>query len=744
MQESSPGSPIGVAYEVSGLNSLKISKIRGAGNQTYLLAQAAKTLAREQRVLLVAGDAETCNHTIAKFLQHGIGGAAAGARYENNEPGGGGGAVFGDYSFAETVGLWLPYGTQPAAVLLDPFISTEGFAFTPTEFVDLRERIATARRRFERLPHPSRGLEDLNTGFFRHQTLADTTDFIRQRLTEFIASGTELHRDYLLALHGHARRAAFAHRADLAERQTTVAHLRTELDRLTAAGRLRKTELRSLATLWTDYQQRHLPEATPKLDADALAVALQAEDHRLTEAAARSARDLQSDGLALNAVTVNPAYGNAERLAALETRLRDLIREVDEAGVYQLPVGGAEAATTPRQLQQLDGLLAQLRNTERHLGELPLFYERRHFWYAQPAHLRRLLAPLLELPAADWDTAFAAWYFERCLERAPDPHADRLDPADLADLLAAAGRPAAEVERLLRGVTIVAPGEKTSPGDHDLRITLAPPPTTAEQPAWHLRPAALNDAEALPVALAGVRNPTLVFQQAFNPQGPPDWTVRTAPAPPPGVRGVALQTTDGTPWIGLADWDGAVDHPLTVFLPRLLGPADGETLLARWEELLAAPALRFLHDHTPDDLTQALLTDGFTAEFLCAALLRAAEAAELEPFDRSAYVAMGEEVRLRCGLPAPAPHPLATGYAARLAASVPPHLIETHVPWRDTYLPLVVLQPDGKRVIYLPDGRLSPGGEVMTEAWRQRELRVAGFELRVLDAYAIWRAGAET
>ena len=711
------------------------TSFRGAGKRTAALKNVAKCLLQGRRCLLVSNRLRTDIHTLKLLVTQEAAGGDAGAEGGRKEAGKVR-TVFGDYSFADTVGLWLEYARTDGAMLLDPFISTEGFTFTPAEFVDLRERLDTARRRYERLPNPSRGLEDLNTGFFRHQSLADSTDFITSRVGEFLATGDRLHRDYLLAVNGYARAAGFAFREQNEERQNTVAELEQQAQLLhdrSLSGRERKRQLRVVFDAWSAYHQHHYATApTTAAEADALVVALAAERRQLLEAQQSASRELRSSGLGLSPVTANPALIDGEQLAELDSRLRDLIRAVDEAGLYQLPVGGAEAATTPRQLQQLEALLGKLRNTERHLGELPLFYERRHFWYAQPAHLRRLLAPLTDLPTADWEAAFATWYFDRCLEAAggekPEPAVPLATPEPAA---------AVDWEKLVG----LSPGEEIPAGPYTLAADLTGTGNAALPAADQtLRTVPLHHPEAVHFALAGRRRAALAFVQPFQPLTPPAWTVRPAAERPSGPQtGVVVQPGGAGEWIALADWAPAGEDLLNVFLPRILPPAAGAVLLARWEELIETDELHFFHDHTPNDLTQALLTDGFTADFLSAALLRAAEAAELEPFDRAAFLAMGREVRLRCGLPAPEPSPLGTNYARILATSVPAHLLDTHVPWRNLFLPLVQLDANGRKTAYLPDGRVTRYGDAAAEEYLRRELTVAGFHLKDLDSYAVWR-----
>jgi hypothetical protein len=653
-------------------------------------------------------------------------------------------AFFGSYSFSETVGLWLEQGTEEASSLLSPIISTEGFVFSPEEYLDLLERLRVALRRYDRLPAVSNGLEDLNTGFFRHRNLEESTAFIRKHLAEYLQRGADLQRNFLLAINLHARSWATEKRKELRERSGLLEKLEEGLKATaeTTGRRMKKASL-EIANEWQAYLHEYNAgeeEAVKGLTVETLSAAIEKEQASITSGFRLVGRQLKTEGMSLNALTVQPQHGNSDKLRELEGLLNELLREVDEAGLYQLPLRLTDAATTPRQLQQLESLLSKLRNTERHLKELPMFYDRRHFWYAQPAHLRRLLAPLLDLPSEDWEIAFSSWYFERCLEREERP-----------------GRfhRKAKLLGLNQEITNESPAPKS--GDlHFLALEEPWPVETevgdlfvdlsggiqvgAEMKAQALSLAPLSDTSAMHLAVTGYRNPALLFSQSFQPLHPPQWGAHKVEVPPAGPEGcVMLQVSEATPWIPLSEWVGDKGEELNVFLPKKLDLEAENSLIERWELLIiSAPKITFFHAYTNSDITQGLLSDGFNGAFLISVLLRAAEAAESIPFDRDELVALGREVRIRCGLTEPGAHPLAVQFGTVLAEKLPGYFIETHVPWRDTFLPLVLQSPSGKKSVFLPDGYLPGLTDYETETARHRELETAGFLVLGLNALNIW------
>lgn len=737
-------------YATSTLSTDRISRVRGPGRHLWCALEALKTLNSGGKVWVKAGTViseRTFSEAIFRvrdFIPLGrrneyefspffAAGSLKGER------------VFGDYSFSETVGLWLEKGGKGASGLLSPFISTEGFSFTPEEYVDLLERLRAALRRYERLPAVSNGLEDLNTGFFRHRSLEESTAFIRGHLIQYLQRGAELQRRFLLTINRHARSGAIGKRRELRHRMARLESLTTALDAADQlSGRQQKKAITDAVNKWQTYLRECLGDGSEETSVpggiEALRTEVEQEVEKIGNGFRYIGRELKTEGMALNALTVDPRYGDPDSLRELEAALTELLREVDEAGLYQLPLRLSDAATTPRQLQQLDKLLEKLRNTDRHMGELPMFYDRRHFWYAQPARLRRLLAPLLDLPPEDWEAAFNSWYFERCLEREqrPERFHQQVVPTSPKPVSATPSSVSGKENLLFLKPEDPWPAAAQA---NDLLLDLnAGNELDVKGKARACTLAPLSDGSALHLAVSGYRNPVLVFSQPFQLLHPPGWSVHYTEAPPVGTpNGVLLQASAETPWFSLLEWDGRPAEKMNVFLPGELNQAEENALIERWESLVfAAPEITYFHTLSPNDITQGLLSDGLNGAFLISVLLRAAEAAELSPFDHEALIALGKELRIRCGLPDPRPHPLALSFGALIGQHLPEYFVETHVPWRDTFLPLVLQSPSGKKSVLLPDGRLPGFADDETEATRHQELETAGFRVLGLNALEAW------
>ncbi|MEO0733945.1 MAG: hypothetical protein AAFZ52_13995, partial [Bacteroidota bacterium] len=630
------GLPYGNHLPATGL-------VRGGGARRWCLLQAARVLREGGKVTVRChDDGEVAAFT--KALREPLPGPQIAAVPPT---------VFGQLDFAATVGLWLAYAGRPAAALLSPYISTEGFVFNPAEYLELKERIDLTRRRYDRLPPVSKALEDLNTGFFRYRSLEESRAFITDRLTDYLDRAQALLRDYQLVTNGYARASLLA-----ARRQQRAWEL--ALDKLLATARAgeekqgNRKRYAQLAKAWARYRTNFRPGAATTFPRKATAwlAFLAGETELLQEKKRTLVRENRAAALALSPVTANPDFVDPSRLKELATRLQNLIREIDEAGLYQLPLGGTDAATTPRQLQLLTTVRERLQNTRRHLPELADFYARRHFWYEQPAHLRRLLAPLLALPAADWEAAFSAWYFERCLERAVPSIKEKVVPSQPPLILK---EPGARLRAFAAAVESPTPRE---PAEVFVDLTGGElPPAWAEHPSLGWRP--LQATAATAIALAEVLFPTLLFLQTFTPEKAPAWSAIYVQEPPPtGGTGLRFQARDTADWQPYTTWEREPHAQLRWYFPTELTPEEATFLLREWPLLLAtAPRVSIFHAWTPHRITQALLSDGFSADFIVAAFLRAAEAADTAPFDRMALVAIGREVRTRCQLPEHTVHP---------------------------------------------------------------------------------------
>lgn len=646
-------------------------------------------------------------------------------------------AIFGAYVFDEVVGIWLETRAMDQVSFLSPFISTEGFLFTPEEYLELRDLLEGTRHQLVYRRGVTKALEDLHTGFFRHKSLEECQTTVTDALQRYRTRAEALRADYVRLINGYARQALFQARAELAEQTQELMRLDRHFSAVNPRDKRAKASgQHALRADWAAYRRRWYGEAAfsgEMPDEDIVA----AEQTDLAVRRKELFRTVAAEHLALNHLTATKDSGVADQLLRLARQLEQLVEDIDESGLYQLPISGATATTAQKQVQLLDHLIQRLENTWVHLPELPDFYAWRKYWYSLPSRLRRLLAPMMRLPAEAWKSAFSSWYFDRCLERLDNAQVTEWSCAALAAHLQLADTNKRGANQEMGQYLLLTPGEEI-PGEVELLIDLSgqgvPPAYTGK----YLKKAPITTTAAIHYALSGSTDARLVFQQSFVPRQLPDWQVSSM-SELPIAQEVMVRPEEAAAWMPLHEWSPKPVDFLTVFFPVTFSAAGEKSFLRAFEEVIyAAPSLRIVHDWSPRDITRALLSDGLNGRFLAAALLRAVEACTDEG-DVQAFAAIGREVRLRCALPDPTIHPLAKQIASYLAERLPEYFFTLHQPWRDTFLPLVVLSPSGKKTVLLPQGRLPGCACYAQEAERQRELRMAGIACLEINALACWQ-----
>lgn len=600
--------------------------------------------------------------------------------------------VFGAYDFAGLVGLWLSGYAEPAAHLLSPFISTDSFSFDAAEYVQLQQDLQNLRRQFTKLPSVSTALDDLNTGFFRHQEREQSEQYIRRTVETQTQVCTRLQHAYATAIHEQARytEGVVARRlTTLSRRLQAISEQLRESAAVTVKQRVPSSTVReSLTQLLqqpefskVDQAERQPTLPLPPNPAPALlAQIIERLATQLNQLRRDAKLSAQRELLDLTAATAT-APGVSERLNVARTELADLLRDLNEAGLYQLPFAADTPPTAQRQQQLVAGIAVQLRNTAAHLHEWPAYHERSRIWYAQPARLRRLTAPLLEHPSATWQAAFRGWYLARCLEK----FTPQL-PIKSPTLTTQRGQ-------LRQG------NERAETADFACVIDLLEDSTSA-----HWRPASYRDLAASHFSLAPpVDQPTLFFHQPYHVATPPDWRLID---PPANAKAGIVKTKQSS--------------AITVTLGNEISEDVKATVQQNWAQIEAAQPLTVAAALTDTQLTEALLSDGLNGAFLAAVLVRAAAATT--PEDRSA---LGQELYTRLGLPAPPADPFAAFLATQFSDQLE---VQTDVPWRFTRLPLVTTNPVTKeQTAYLYDyelGEAAGAGEVVEQALHDVGYRV--------------------
>lgn len=639
-------------------------------------------------------------------------------------------AVFGALTACEVAGLWLASQRAPAANLIPRNLPFGELDFDPDAFLDYAARVRLTQRRLAKLRYLPAALGQLNAGIFRHQSLEDCQTFVSGHLTDFLARAEKLLADYADALTDRYRRRRGEMRREVAHLQAALLKARSgraaKLDELrTEHGRIRP-----FAAQWPDRQNR--PAA-----ADLTAWLADYED-QLIEWAADLRTRLREEQIGLSLAAVAPEYKT--RWENLIQRQDELLQAINDSGLLQRPLP-TPAGTIGRRQKAVGQLLDTLRGLQRELPLLPDFYDWQKNWFALPAELRRVLGVLRSTPEVDWEAAFSAWYLESGLTRTLDAAVRPDPPAGLPLPL----RPSAD------RVYFRGPGEELPAAPFALVVRLGesrPPqalPSTAVLSL--LRATATPNSHY--VFRYGYYRPGLAFTQNWTGPNLPDWSwgehprsraetiaaiadffgdtpERAATYLPTGRGGLLVAETDAMPYLVRPGQVLPKPHRALLILTSLaaIPPELAQNFTELWTE---AETLRILVTATNEEITEALLTDGYHARFALAATLRACEA--IRDGDRPAFGAMAREVRHRLGVPRRRTDPLCAELLAILTRRFPRASHRAEVPWRDLILPVVMTQPNGQKTVFLPDDHI-PGADTLgVEIDRRGELRTAGFNL---------------
>lgn len=144
---------------------------------------------------------------------------------------------------------------------------------------------------------------------------------------------------------------------------------------------------------------------------------------------------IQEEAQRLSPKTTLPVLNFSGQLSELESGLESLLEQLNESGLYHLPVHN-KMLTIPRQQRLLDELIEQLEISRRSLSDFDDFYDWQHNWLQLPEHARRLVRALIKLRPQDWQAAFDSWFLDNCLrqhyEAVLPPEEGALDKIDEA------------------------------------------------------------------------------------------------------------------------------------------------------------------------------------------------------------------------------------------------------------------------------------------------------------------------
>lgn len=686
--------------------------------------------------------------------------------------------LLGKLSGAEIIGRAKLCRNQLQAIIPAFDLGIEELEFSEEEFSAVKEELERTRRLYNRLGPIDPAVQVFNSGIFRYQSLEDSRVFIVRSLGEFSERTEQLYRAYSLALDRFGRHFeaddAKRVRAAFALVQNCQLELAQSLELNT-----RKARERAKQTAWTKWREAinelglfDIDESiqVDRASVDDLQSSLRNYLRKSKEYHQQRRRRLREAALGLSPVSLAGKGALRQELSRLEKERQALFSDLNESGLFQLPLK-EDAATSMGQYKSLESLIVQFRRSASLLKKYEEAYKWQANWFNLRPPTRRILRTLMPLPSSEWLGLFETWYLERVWQQKGDSSSmfptttERLALAAAIDELRfyPAGFEVPDIRVM---------GEETPEHQVDVQIRCYKklPDSHTEMAVdqervllFALLPNAQQSANYM-VLSARDWPAGLALLQHWKSATLPDWSIAEAwpevhahcfsvgPAPvdyrgawPPsiteGIKSMKGGASGSLPFFNMPTFrstdvrqtgagsissrsfpdEKATDQPISLFIGR---PSSSASILFSLIELVVSGRpIHLVFGWEEKDITQQLLQDGFDWPFFVAALIRAAQASESN--DRHAFKAIADECLKRLGILEPSDHPLVLAVSAHLPADS----FSINMPWRSTFLPLVVSSStSGRRTIILPDGRLPGDANPREECLKQAELQAVGFE----------------
>jgi hypothetical protein len=366
--------------------------------------------------------------------------------------------IFKSYNWTETVGLYLHSLKKAGKELLATQANATDYDYSDEEFESLREAISSCFELFEKTTSLKSALQNLNPGIFLRMEREEAALFVKEKVELLGKKGRDLQNWYINRIDTYSGKLA-AHYEDYY--QQLIARLITLKDQIAddfaqfgdgfGYKSLRSLKLKKIFSseaaemaaaqerIYEKYHNlRNSFEAAPYFDYtfEKEPSTIQYLQTKLTdfEAALQKwrmqQRDIvQEDTNRLSLKTAHPRLQYTPQLEALEKALDSWLEQINESGLYHLPISN-KTLTIVRQQRFLDDILDRLEATQRALPEFNNFYDWQNHWLQLDEKSRRLIKVFVKVQPNDWIAAFESWYYHNLLNK----HYEAMLPSSLDDI----------------------------------------------------------------------------------------------------------------------------------------------------------------------------------------------------------------------------------------------------------------------------------------------------------------------
>ncbi|MCB0593076.1 MAG: hypothetical protein H6557_32710 [Lewinellaceae bacterium] len=356
--------------------------------------------------------------------------------------------AFGPYNWTETVGLYLKSIRKEGKELLATQLNAQDYRFSYEEYQKLSQAIVSCQELLGEANVLRSPLNQLHQGVFLRMDKEEALDFIEEKTEALLSRALSLRQWYinrintyseLLSAHYEQYYQDYARRlALLSDRLAEYCGRFGEAFESSGMGGLKiksvfsetaRAILEARQSVAAGYEKlRSEFEGNPYFEyvflpanegRDVLQVKESLKGFEQALARWRSGlRDAVQDEIQrLSHKTVHPRLGFKEQVVELEDGLDRLLDQVNESGLYHLPISH-KSLVIPKRQRFLDELVEQLEVTRRSLREFDAFYDWQNNWLQLSESARRLVKALIKGRPQDWKAAFESWFLDNCLSQA--------------------------------------------------------------------------------------------------------------------------------------------------------------------------------------------------------------------------------------------------------------------------------------------------------------------------------------
>ncbi len=349
-----------------------------------------------------------------------------------------------EQQWAETVGQYLESAQAEGKELLGTQLNAQDYSFTTEAYEALGEAVERCYQLFLKTHTLRSPLAKLNPGLFLRMEEPEAKDFASTHTRQFLGKAKRLQLWYINRQDAYADQLSAHYEQHYQKLARKLGQLKDTLAEhsatfgpafnKTGSGALRVQKLFSdrarrlqaareevseaYAQLREDFQRKPYFEFNlPPLrngQLEGLEPRLRSFEERLQRWRLSLRELVQEEVGRLSHKSANAQLGFADQVRELEDSLDRLLEELNETGLYYLPLHN-KTLTIPKRQRFLEEVIEQLEETKRALADFDNFYAWQRNWLELDENARRLIKALLKVRPGDWQAAYRTWFLDNLL-----------------------------------------------------------------------------------------------------------------------------------------------------------------------------------------------------------------------------------------------------------------------------------------------------------------------------------------